>query len=143
MTNGFVRSLATLLLLTAFAVDTRAQAVYGSIAGTVGDPSGALLPGVSVTITSVERKTSDTVVTNETGHYVKERLLPGTYEVKIELSGFKQAVYPNIRVFVDSQSTLDVKLQVGEVSEAVTVQGFSPILKTDRADVSSRFDTKE
>jgi hypothetical protein len=70
-----------------------------------------------------------------------ERLLPGTYEVKIELSGFKQAVYPNIRVFVDSQSTLDVKLEVGAVSEAVTVQGFSPILKTDRADVSTRFDT--
>ena len=110
MTNGFVRSLATLLLLTAFAVDTRAQAVYGSIAGTVSDPSGALLPGVTVTITSVERKTSDTVVTNETGHYVKERLLPGTYEVKIELSGFKQAVYPNIRVNVDTQTTLDFKL---------------------------------
>ena len=71
MIHGFVRSLATLLLLTAFAVDTRAQAVYGSIAGTVADPSGALLPGVSVTVTSVERKTSDTLVTNETGHYVK------------------------------------------------------------------------
>ena len=143
MIHGFVRSLATLLLLTAFAVDTRAQAVYGSIAGTVTDPSGALLPGVSVTVTSVERKTSDTLVTNETGHYVKERLLPGTYEVKIELSGFKQSVYPNIRVNVDTQTTLDVKLQVGEVAEAVTVQGFSPLLKTDRADVSTRFDTKE
>jgi hypothetical protein len=91
MIRGFVRSLTVLaFLLAAFAADTRAQAVYGSIAGTVSDPSGAFLPGVSVTVTSVERKTSDTVVTNETGHYVKERLLPGTYEVKIELSGFKQ-----------------------------------------------------
>ena len=96
-----------------------------------------------MTVTSVERKTTDTVVTNETGHYVKERLLPGMYEVKIELSGFKQAVYPNIQVNVDAQATLDVKLQVGEVAESVTVEGFSPILKTDRADLSTRFDAKE
>src|SRR5262245_18121431 len=62
-----------------------AQAVYGSIAGTILDQVGALLPGLSVTVTSVERKTADTVETNETGHYVKERLLPGMYEVKIDL----------------------------------------------------------
>ena len=87
---------AVLIALTGLPRSAVAQAVYGSIAGTVTDPSGGALPGVSVTITSVERKTTDTVVTNETGHYVKERLLPGTYEVKIELSGFKQSVYPNI-----------------------------------------------
>ena len=132
-----------MIALTVLPRSALAQAVYGSIAGTVVDQSGALLPGVSVTVTSVERKTTDTVVTNETGHYVKERLLPGMYEVKIELSGFKQAVYPNIRVNVDAQATLDVKLQVGEVAESVTVEGFSPILKTDRADLSTRFDAKE
>ena len=132
-----------LIALTALPRSALAQAVYGSIAGTVVDQSGALLPGVSVTVTSVERKTTDTVVTNEAGRYVKERLLPGTYEVKIELSGFKQAVYPNIQVNVDAQATLDVKLQVGEVAESVTVEGFSPILKTDRADLSTRFDAKE
>ncbi len=72
-----------------------AQAVYGSIAGTVTDESGAVLPGVTVTVTSVERKTVDTVVTNESGHFSKERLLPGNYEVKAELSGFKTAVVPS------------------------------------------------
>ena len=95
-----------LMALTAVPRSAAAQAVYGSIAGTVVDPSGGALPGVSVTVTSVERKTTDTVVSNETGRYVKERLLPGTYEVKVELSGFKQAVYPNIQVNVDAQSTL-------------------------------------
>ena len=134
---------AVLIALTGLPRSAVAQAVYGSIAGTVVDPSGGALPGVSVTVTSVERKTTDTIVTNETGRYVKERLLPGTYEVKVELSGFKQSVYPSIRVNVDTQTTLDVKLEVGAVTEAVTVEGFTPILKTDRADVSSRFDTKE
>ena len=70
----------------------RAQAVYGSIAGTIEDSTGAALPGVNVTITSVERKTADTVVTNGSGNYSKDRLLPGTYSVKAELSGFRPAL---------------------------------------------------
>ena len=120
-----------------------AQAVYGSIAGTVTDPSGGMLPGVTVTVTNLDRKTVDSVVTNEAGQFVKERLLPGVYEVKVELSGFKQAVYPDIQVNVDAQTRLDVRMQVGAVSEAVTVQGFSPLLKTDRADVATTFDTRQ
>ena len=54
-----------------------AQAVYGSISGTVRDNSGGVLPGVTVTITSLERKTTDVVVSNESGFYLKDRLLPG------------------------------------------------------------------
>jgi hypothetical protein len=122
---------------------TSAQAVYGSVAGTVTDESGAVLPGVSVTITSVERKTVDTVVTNESGYFSKERLLPGNYEVKAELSGFKTAVVPSVRVSVDTQTPLDVKLAVGQLTETVEVTGGSPLLKTDRADVSTTFDQRQ
>src|SRR5437773_1088274 len=120
-----------------------AQAVYGSVSGVITDSTGAVVPGASVSITSVERKTSDTVVTNESGLYVKERLLPGTYEVKAELAGFKTAVFSDIRVFVDTQTTLDVRLAIGEVTENVTVAGFSPVLKTDRADVATQFDAHQ
>jgi hypothetical protein len=120
-----------------------AQAVYGSVSGVVTDSTGAVVPGATVTVTSVERKTSDTVVTNESGLYVKERLLPGRYEVKAELPGFKTAVFPDINVSVDTQTKLNVKLDLGQVSESVTVAGFSPVLKTDRADVASTFDTKQ
>src|SRR5689334_19759095 len=136
--------LAFLLCLSLFApARARAQAVYGSISGTITDASGALVPGASVTITSVARQTSDTVTTNDQGFYTKERLVPGVYEVKVELQGFKSAVYPDIRVSVDSNTPLNVKLELGQVSEAVTVGGFSPLLKTDRADVASTFDTKQ
>ncbi len=120
-----------------------AQAVYGSIAGIVSDSSGGIVPGATVTITSVGRQTSDTVVTNESGRYVKERLLPGVYEVKAELAGFKTAVFSDIRVNVDTQTTLDIRMAIGEVSENVTVTGFSPVLKTDRADVASSFDAQQ
>ena len=66
--------LALVAGLMSLPASARAQAVYGSIAGTVEDSTGAALPGTNVTITSVERQTTDTVVTNSSGNYLKERL---------------------------------------------------------------------
>jgi outer membrane receptor protein involved in Fe transport len=135
--------LLTAVVVAISAVPSSAQAVYGSISGTVTDESAAVLPGVSVTITSIERKTTDTVVTNESGHFLKERLLPGTYEVKAELTGFKTAIVPVVQVSVDTQTPLTLKLGVGQLTETVEVTGGSPLLKTDRADVSTTFDQRQ
>ena len=112
-----------------------AQAVYGSIGGTVKDSSGAVLPGVTVTIVSNARQTSDSVVTNESGFFVKERLLPGEYKVQAEISGFKIAVVSNVVVGVDAQTPVEFTLEVGAVTEQVEVTGGSTLLTTDRADV--------
>jgi hypothetical protein len=120
-----------------------AQAVYGSIGGTVADPSGAVLPGVTVTITSVARQTTDSVVTNESGVFLKERLLPGEYKVQAELSGFKTAVVSSVTVGVDAQTPVALVLEVGQVTEQVEVTGGSTLLTTDRADVATRFDSKQ
>jgi hypothetical protein len=120
-----------------------AQAVYGSISGTVLDNSGGALPGVSVSVTSVDRKTVDSVVTDDTGRFVKGRLLPGPYEVKAELTGFKTALVPNVRVSVDTQTPVNFSLEVGALSEEVTVTGGAPLLKTDRADVATTFETRQ
>jgi outer membrane receptor protein involved in Fe transport len=125
------------------AANASGQAVYGSISGTVTDASGGALPGATVTITSVERKTVDSVVANESGVFIKERLLPGVYEVKAEISGFKIAVLPKVTVSVDTQARVNFELEVGAVTEQVTVAGGTPVLKTDRADVATRFDSKE
>jgi len=133
-----------LIALTAAVPAAMAQAVYGSIAGTVVDPSGAALPGVTVTITSTERRTVDTVVSNASGNYVKEHLLPGMYEVKAELTGFKSAVVSRAKVSVDTQTNIDLGLQLGDLSEAVTVTAAEgQLLKTDRADVSVTFESKQ
>ena len=122
----------------------RAQAVYGSVAGTIEDSTGAALPGVNVTITSVERKTADTVVTNASGIYTKDRLLPGTYTVKAELSGFRPAVVSSVKVNVDTQTKIDLKLDVGQMTEAVEVTATQgQLLKTDRADVATVFEARE
>ncbi len=136
--------LSLLLTMTALSVSARAQAVYGSISGTVTDPSGAVVSGATVTITSVERKTSDTVTTNDSGFYVKERLLPGNYEVKIEAQGFKQGLVSSVKVDIDSQTKVDAELQAGAVSDTVTVTAAQgQLLKTDRADVATTFETKQ
>lgn len=131
------------LLASAPARDAAAQAVSGSIGGIVKDSSGAGVPGATVTVTSLERKTVDTVVSNESGFYVKDRLLPGLYEVKAELAGFKTAVLREVRVSVDTQTPIDFELQLGQLTEQIEVTGGSPLLKTDRADVSTNFDSKQ
>jgi outer membrane receptor protein involved in Fe transport len=136
-------ALLPVFLLAMSAAPSAAQAVYGSVSGTVSDESGGVLPGVSVTLTSLERKTTDTVVTNESGHFLKERLLPGVYEVKAELTGFKTAIVPALQVSVDTQTPLMLKLAVGQLTETVEVTGGSPLLKTDRADVSTTFDQRQ
>jgi outer membrane receptor protein involved in Fe transport len=125
-------------------MEARAQAVYGSIAGTVTDAQGAVVPDATVTITSVERNTSDTVQTNESGLYVKDRLLPGKYRVTIEKSGFKKGDIAEVDVGLDRQTQADVALTTGEVTETVTVVAVEGIeLKTDRADVATTFEARQ
>jgi hypothetical protein len=141
--GGVVAALTLLLVLSVNGSTALGQAVYGSIGGIVKDASGGVLPGATVTITSVDRKTVDSVVTNESGFYVRERLLPGIYEVKVEMPSFKGAVVREVRVNVDTQTPVNFDLQIGEVTESIEVTGGSPLLKTDRADVSTHFDSKQ
>jgi hypothetical protein len=136
--------LLSLLLVTTFALDTRAQAVYGSVSGIVTDAQGAVVPDATVTITSIDRNTSDTVRTNDSGLYVKDRLLPGTYKVTVEKSGYKQGLLSSVVVNVDAQTKTDVTLEAGQVTETVTITAAEgQDLKTDRADVATTFETRQ
>ena len=136
--------LSLLFILSGLCGIGRAQAVYGSISGTVTDPNGAVVAGARVTITSVDRKTSDTVTANDSGLYVKERLLPGNYEVKVEAQGFKATILPLVVVNVDAQTKADAALEAGAVTDTITVTaGEGQLLKTDRADVATTFDQKQ
>jgi hypothetical protein len=145
MTNfKFTAFLTLMLALLSFsAINASAQAVYGSVAGTVTDSAGAAIPGATVTVTSVDRKTVDTVMTNSDGYYVKERLLPGLYTIRVEKQGFKSGVANNVQVGVDTQTKGDVSLEAGQISEVVTIEGDGQLLKTDRADVATTFSTRE
>src|SRR5262245_59891216 len=118
-----------------------AQAVYGSIAD---NARGAAVPGATVMIKSIERQTEDTVVSNESGRYSKDRLLPGTYTVRAELSGFKPKTVSRVVVNVDTQTMVNFSLEVGALTEEVTITcAEEQTLKTDRADVAVTFENKQ
>jgi len=119
-----------------------AQAVYGSILGTVTDPQGAAVPNAKVIVTNQRKGTTDTTTTNQDGNYSVTHLIPDTYTVHVEAQGFKAAEQKNVVVSVDNGSRVDMQVQVGGATETVEVTGEAPQLKTDRADVAITFDTK-
>jgi len=129
----------TLLALIVPSAPATAQAVYGSIAGTVTDSSGATVPGVIITIASVERNTADAAVSDPSGFFRKDRLLPGVYGVAAVRAGFKTANAPSIKVSLDTETRVELVLQPGPITETLIVEAPGLLLKTDRADVSTAF----
>ena len=119
-----------------------AQAVFGSIFGTVTDPSGAAVPGVKVTVTSATKGTSTEATTNTDGNYSVTHLIPDTYNVRAEGAGFKAFEAKGIIVSADAAARVDGQFQVGGSTETVEVTAESPQLKTDRADVATIFNDK-
>ena len=125
--------------LICFSGTLSAQQVFGSIFGTVTDPTGAAVNGAKVTITETSKGTSSVVSSNESGNYTKGQLIPGTYQVSIEASGFQKAVSTPISVQVDFAARYDVALKVGNVTQEVEVTAAAPLLQSDRADVAQTF----
>ena len=82
-----------------------------SILGTVTDPSGAVIPGVSVTLENTGTAATRTTITDETGTYQILQVQPGTYRIRAELSGFKTVVRENLQLVVNTPVTLDLKFE--------------------------------
>jgi outer membrane receptor protein involved in Fe transport len=116
-------------------VATFGQAVYGNIVGTVTDPSGSAVPNAKVIVTDLGRGVSTTTTTNESGVFTQRFLIVGRYQVRVEAQGFK-AYQQEVSVSVDQEASLDIKLQVGEVTQVVEISGETPLLKTERTDVA-------
>ncbi len=130
------------LLCSLWVPNALGQAVYGSILGTVTDPSGAAVHGAKVTVTSQTKNLSTETSTNESGNYAVTHLIPDVYRIRIEGPGFKTLEYQNIQVSADTGTDVNGQFQVGSASEQVEVTAEAPQLKTDRADVSIEFNTK-
>ena len=120
----------------------RAQAVTGTLLGNVTDSSGAGVPGATVTALEVQTNTSRTVITNEAGNYIFSSLRNGTYTVNAEIQGFKKVERPNVKVEVNTTVRVDMKLEVGQINETLTVSAESPLLQTDRTDTGRILESK-
>ena len=133
-------ALAVILALCVPKID--AQAVYGSMVGTVLDASGAVVAGAKVTITDTNRDVSMSTVTNESGNYTQRALIVGRYRLRAEAPGFKTVVQDNIGVSVDVETRVDVRMEVGEVTQTMEVTAEASVLKTERSDVATTWSEK-
>jgi hypothetical protein len=119
-----------------------AQAVTGTLLGNVTDASGATVPGATVTATETQTNISRSTVSNESGYYIFPSIQNGTYSVSAELQGFKKVVRQNVKVDVNTTMRADLKLEVGQLTEAVTVSAETPVLQTDRTDTGRILESK-
>jgi hypothetical protein len=106
---------------------------YGSISGTVSDPSGAVVQGATITATEVGTTVASTGKSNSEGRYQVLQLRPGLYVIEAEAPGFKKLSRPDISVDVAGRITLDLRLEVGATSETVAVTAEAPQLRTEDA----------
>jgi Carboxypeptidase regulatory-like domain/TonB dependent receptor len=117
-----------------------AQAVYGSIFGTITDPSGAPVVGARLTLLSIQKGIQFEATSNDSGNYGVTHLIPDQYDVRSLAIGFKVAEFKKVVVYADQAARVDIQLQVGGAQEELTVSAEDiPQMKTDRADMSTMF----
>src|SRR5438552_10929139 len=129
-------------LVMGSAVYAHAQVSAGAVLGTVSDASGALIPGVTITVTNEGTNQSRQSITNESGSYRVEPLQAGSYTVTAELTGFRKEVRSKINVDVNARVRMDFTMQVGNVSETIDVAAAAPLVQTDDSQVNQVMDTR-
>lgn len=129
------RALAVALMLV-FATAAFAQVDRATLTGIVKDPSDAVIPGATVTVMNLATGVASKATTNTEGTYLVVNLPPGEYLVQAEAQGF-QRFEQTIRLEVGQRASLDLSLPVGSVGETVRVEGVTPLLNTQTAEVGS------
>jgi Carboxypeptidase regulatory-like domain len=139
----FTVPLATLVLTSLFAIQGVGQTIVtGDIAGTVTDPSGAVVLGAEVTLKSATEGTTVTTTTNATGGFRFALLKPSEYKLTIAQKGFK-SVTQTVQVAVGRITTIDVKLELGSQNEILEVTGAAALLETETANLSTSMNAKQ
>jgi hypothetical protein len=113
-----------------------AQAVYGSIFGTIQDSTGAVVANATVTVTDVAKGTSVSVQSDDSGQYRVSHLIPDTYTVSVEATGFKKTSTENVIVYADTAPRVDMTLPIGSATDSVVVSAAAPLLQTEHTDVN-------
>ena len=137
--NSRVRAvlLCALVILTA---SVHAQRTTGELLGVVKDASGAVLPGVTVSVTGPNIAGAQTTTSSDTGSYRIANLPPGTYDLAFELSGFKTVRLQGLRVSVGGALEQNVGLEIGQLAESVNVTAETPVVDTTSSEVGTTFD---
>jgi hypothetical protein len=142
--SGKLTILLTLLACVALC-SPEVQAQYRTaIQGTVTDPSGAIIPDATVTLTNNETGQSRQATTSSGGVYTFNSLLPSTYTITVEKAGFKKQVLDHLQVIAEQTNAVNVELQLGEATQTVTVSGAElPAIDTETGSISGTISTRE
>src|SRR5713226_3770951 len=131
------------LLLSLCAVSTYAQ-YRASIQGVVTDPDGATVSGATLTLTNLETNQKLTATTDGNGIYNFNALPPSKYSLTVEKTGFKKKVLENVGVIPEQANALNVQLEIGQVTESITVSGDStPLIDTETASVAGTISSNQ
>jgi hypothetical protein len=138
-------ALASVLLAAAlfFTPGATAQVLYGSIVGNVTDSTGGGVPGATVTIEQTETKLKRDLVTDAAGAYHFTAVPSGTYTVTVTMNGFRTYDRQGVQVTLNSTARVDAKLEVGQLTETVSVSAEAALLQTDRAEVRAEINARE
>src|SRR5262245_13302717 len=135
--------LVSVVLLSIVFVPSVQAAPTGSILGTIRDANGSVVSGVIVTALHIETNLSRSVVTDNNGDYIIASLPVGAYKITAALQGFKQAVMPDVVLQVDQKARIDINLEVGDITNQVTVAGTAPLVETERSSVGQVVDNQK
>ncbi|HME33341.1 MAG TPA: carboxypeptidase regulatory-like domain-containing protein [Terriglobales bacterium] len=133
---------ALLLVLSLATMPAHGQNSQGTILGHVQDATGAAVSGAKVTARNVNTGVTNEFTTNSVGDYVLVNMIPGTYEVKVEDSGFKTEVSGNLILEVDQTLRQNFSLQVGQVKEVMTITADAQMVQTDNTTIGNVLDQK-
>src|SRR5215468_4468436 len=131
-----------LLVIAASAVAAHGQSYQGGLRGAVHDSSGAVVPGVELTLTNEETNTARSGVTNGEGEYAFANVLPGLYTLTVTKSGYKKYEHKSIRIGTQEFITLDVKLEVGQTTESVTISSEAVTLESSNPSIATTLETR-
>ena len=141
--RNLLLGLIGMVVLIAIGQISFAQAVNGTLLGTVTDASGATIASAKITAKETSTGLIHESVSNDSGNYTFPDMLPGNYTLTVEANGFKKATQEKIDLVSNSATRVDLTLQPGNVSETVLVTTAPPLLQTDRADISTKIETQD
>ena len=141
--TSFLRLLVLIVLIAAAGLGSLAAQTTGTILGTLKDQSGAVLPGAEITVTNIDTGITRTATSGARGEFRISALAVGTYDIQAGMTGFQSGVRKGITLTIGREAVVDFSLQVGNVTEQVTVTGEAPLIETTSAVVGGVVDSKQ
>ena len=143
MKRTFCKLQAIFAGLLIAAAGASAQTSAGSISGLVTDSSGAIVPGVSIEVTDIDRNVGVETTTNEAGFYLATPLPSGRYRITAESEGFRGFVLEPFPVATQQKAGLDIELELGQVTESITVAGTAQLIESTNSTLSGVVENKQ